>query len=144
MKVAIVITGLSTGGAETMLLKLLENIDRGRFAFHVISLTTLGEIGPRISSLGIPVEAMGMARGSLDLLAFFRLMRRLRELRVSIVHTWMYHADLLGGWPPEQPALEQSSGESGTLISTVTRPARRPGVWFGSTLSYRSGFRQAS
>ncbi|HEY4210717.1 MAG TPA: glycosyltransferase [Steroidobacteraceae bacterium] len=97
MRIAIVITGLSTGGAEMMLLKLLEGVDRERFAFHVISLTTLGEIGPRIGALGIPVEALGMGRGRLDPLRVIRLTRRLRELRVDIVHTWLYHADLLGG-----------------------------------------------
>jgi glycosyltransferase involved in cell wall biosynthesis len=97
MKVAIIISGLSTGGAEMMLLKLLQNIDRQRFAFHVVSLTTLGEIGGRISALGIPVEAMGMVRGRLNAVRVVRLARRLRELRVDIVHTWMYHADLLGG-----------------------------------------------
>ena len=64
MKIAIVITGLSTGGAETMLLKLLERIDRSAYAFHVFSLTDLGEIGPRIRALGIPVEALGMRRGA--------------------------------------------------------------------------------
>ena len=51
-----VITGLSTGGAEMMLLKLLKRIDRRRFSPHVISLTTKGEIGARIEALGIPVE----------------------------------------------------------------------------------------
>ncbi|MBK7046284.1 MAG: hypothetical protein IPH48_07155 [bacterium] len=37
-----VITGLSTGGAETMLLKLLERLP-GRFAPSVVSLTTEGD-----------------------------------------------------------------------------------------------------
>lgn len=41
-----------------MLLNLLERLDRNRFSPHVISLTTLGEIGPRIAALGIPVKAM--------------------------------------------------------------------------------------
>jgi len=97
MRIAIIITGLSTGGAETMLFKLLERIDRRRYEFYVISLTTLGEIGPRITELGIPVEALGMVRGSLDNPGIFRLFRRLRNLDVALVHTWMYHADLLGG-----------------------------------------------
>jgi glycosyltransferase involved in cell wall biosynthesis len=95
--VAIIITGLSTGGAEVMLLKLLEHIDRNQFSFHVFSLTDLGDVGPRIAALGVPVEAIGMARGTLDPRAVFRLARRLREIRPDLVHTWMYHADLLGG-----------------------------------------------
>jgi len=79
-----------------MLLKLLERLDAG-FSPHVISLTTMGEIGPRIQALGIPVEALCMKPGLPNPLAFFRLMRRLRSLKPDVVHTWMYHADLLGG-----------------------------------------------
>jgi glycosyltransferase involved in cell wall biosynthesis len=93
----LVITGLSTGGAEAMLLKLLEKIDRNRFAPTVISLTTAGEIGPRIEALGIPVHAMGMTPGALSLIKFVSLIRLLRLLKPDLVHTWMYHSDLLGG-----------------------------------------------
>ena len=96
MNISIVITGLSTGGAEIMLLKLLERIDRSRFSLHVFSLTTLGEIGPRIQALGIPVEAMGMNRHAPSPFAVAALARRLRETKTDLVHTWLYHADLLG------------------------------------------------
>lgn len=96
MKVSAIITGLYTGGAEIMLLKVLERLDP-RFSPQVISLTTRGEIGPRIQALGIPVEAVGMRPGAPSPLAFFRLVRRLKTLKPDVVHTWMYHADLLGG-----------------------------------------------
>ena len=97
MKLAIVITGLSTGGAEIMLLKVLEKINRHRFSPHVISLTTKGEIGARIEALGIPVEALGMRSGHFNPIKFLQLVHRLCTLHPSAVHTWMYHADLLGG-----------------------------------------------
>lgn len=97
MHIAFIITGLSTGGAETMLLKLLERLDRTRFSPHVISLTTLGEIGPHIAALGIPVEAMGMQPGLPSPIAFLRLVRQIRRMKPDVVHTWLYHADLLGG-----------------------------------------------
>ncbi len=98
MKLVIVITGLSTGGAEIMLLKVLERLNGRRFSPYVISLTELGEIGPRISALSIPVEAMGMRTERFpSLAAVFRLVARLKSLRPDIVHTWMYHADLIGG-----------------------------------------------
>lgn len=95
--VVYVITGLSIGGAETMLLKLLQNLDRGRFAPVVISLTSKGEIGPRIEVLGIPIHALGMKRGRPSLVMFMFLVNLLRDLRPCVVHTWMYHADLIGG-----------------------------------------------
>lgn len=97
MKLVIIITGLSTGGAEMALLKLLERIDRGRFSPRVISLTTRGEVGPRIEALGVPVEALDMRPGRFNPTKFLRLVHRLRELKPDAVHTWMYHADLLGG-----------------------------------------------
>lgn len=79
-----------------MLLKLLEQRD-SMVTPHVISLTTLGELGPRIQALGIPVEALGMRPGMPSPLAFFQLVRRLKTLKPDVVHTWMYHADLVGG-----------------------------------------------
>ena len=97
MRVALIITGLSTGGAETMLHKLLQNMDRSRFEPVVISLISKGEIGPRIEALGIPVHAMGMNPRLPNPLVLWRLARLLRQLRPDVVHTWMYHADLIGG-----------------------------------------------
>ena len=96
MRIVFVVTGLSIGGAEIMLLKVLERLD-ARFSPHVISLSTLGEIGPSIQKLGIPVEELRMRPGLPSPIAVFRLMRRIKSLKPDVVHTWMYHADLLGG-----------------------------------------------
>ena len=93
----IIITGLSTGGAEFMLLKLLQNLNRNRFQLRVISLTSRGEIGARIEALGIKVHALGMQSGALHPFKFIQLVRLLRYSKPDVVHTWMYHADLLGG-----------------------------------------------
>lgn len=97
MRVLYIITGLATGGAESMLLKLLERLDRERYTPVVISLTTIGDIGPRIVALGIPVLTLGMTSGLPSPSDFLRLLRQVRQLRPDIVHTWLYHADLLGG-----------------------------------------------
>lgn len=96
MNITIIITGLNTGGAEVMLLKLLERLSP-RFSIHVISLTDIGPIGQRMKSLGISVTALNMIRGVPDPIALFRLSQLLRRQKPDIVHTWMYHADLLGG-----------------------------------------------
>lgn len=97
MRVLYIITGLGTGGAETMLLKLLERLDRERYTPMVISLTTIGDIGPRIAALGIPVQALEMASGLPSPFGFLRLLGQIRQFKPDIVHTWLYHADLLGG-----------------------------------------------
>lgn len=97
IRITLIITNLATGGAETMLLKLLQNLDRSHFQPTVISLMGQGEIGPRIAALGIPVHTLGMRPGIPSLWILVRLARLLRQLRPDVVHTWLYHADLLGG-----------------------------------------------
>jgi len=97
VNIAFIITGLVVGGAETMLLKLLERLDRSKFRPMVISLTTEGDIGLRIASLGIPVVALGMRPSFPNPLLLLRLVGLIRRFKPDIVHTWMYHADLLGG-----------------------------------------------
>ena len=97
MRLVLIITGIFTGGAENMQLKLLERIDRTKFSCHVFSLTDAGEIGDRIAALGVPVETLGMRRGIPDPIRFIRLIFRLRQIKPDVVHTWLYHADLMGG-----------------------------------------------
>jgi len=97
VKIVHIITGLDAGGAETMLFKLLSRIDSGAFDSEVISLSTLGLIGPRIEALGVPVAALGLSSALPNPFAFASLIRRLASSRPAIVHCWMYHGNLLGG-----------------------------------------------
>jgi glycosyltransferase involved in cell wall biosynthesis len=92
-----IITDVSTGGAEIMLLKLISHLDRQRFASRVISLTDSGPIGDRLEALGVPVKVLGMRPGSPDPRAVVRLAGWLRQTPPALVQTWMYHADLVGG-----------------------------------------------
>jgi glycosyltransferase involved in cell wall biosynthesis len=97
-RILFIITGLSTGGAEMMLLKLLERLSKEHFEAHVISLTTPGELAPRIAAQGISVEAAGFRFGFYLPFEFIRLVRRIRSISPDIVHTWLYHADAAGGF----------------------------------------------
>jgi glycosyltransferase involved in cell wall biosynthesis len=97
MKVVHIITGLDVGGAEKMLAKLLA-ASAGRLDSHVISLTTKGPVAAEIECAGAKVHALNMAaRVSNAIRAFSRLVRILREIKPDVVHTWMYHSDLIGG-----------------------------------------------
>jgi glycosyltransferase involved in cell wall biosynthesis len=97
MKTTHVITGLDTGGAETMLYRLLLHTDRKAFESRVISLTDVGPIGEKIRALGVPVEELGMRRGVPNPLGVLWLARRLSLHPPDVVQTWMYQADLIGG-----------------------------------------------
>ncbi len=96
IKVVHVITGLSLGGAETMLYNLLRHTDRERFRPEVVSLTPGGELLPRIEDLGVPVTDLALKPGVANPLALFTLYRHLRRVRPLLLQTWLYHADLVG------------------------------------------------
>jgi glycosyltransferase involved in cell wall biosynthesis len=97
LRITHIITGLSTGGAEMMLYKLLAHLDRERYSCDVISLTSGGSVEQKIRNLGLPVKILGMRPGFPDPLAIFRLAGWLRHAPPDLVQTWMYHADLVGG-----------------------------------------------
>ncbi len=96
MKIVHVITGLSTGGAETTLASLLPRMDLSSFESNVVLLTGPGVLGPKIEAADIPVQALDLSPRPTAVRGFWRLYRWLRHERPDIVQTWMYHADLIG------------------------------------------------
>ncbi len=90
------IAGLELGGAQMTLCRLLERFDRSHFDHRVISLTGVGAAGERIRALGIEVRALGMRPGVPNPWGLLRLARWLRREPPNILHTWMYHSDLIG------------------------------------------------
>lgn len=96
IRVLHLISGLGTGGSETMLFKLLAAMDRRAFDQRVISLTAGGALADRLNAIGIDVTNLGMRAGVPHPMGLFRLVRGLRQWRPAIVQTWLYHADLLG------------------------------------------------
>jgi glycosyltransferase involved in cell wall biosynthesis len=90
------ITELDRGGAQTALYRLLAHTDRQRYAPRVLCLYNGDKVvAQQIRQLGIPVTDLGMTtQWRLD--AFWRLYRILRQERPSILHTWMFHANIPG------------------------------------------------
>ncbi|HUQ79564.1 MAG TPA: glycosyltransferase [Gemmatimonadaceae bacterium] len=94
MRVAHIITGLTTGGAERSLYRMLAStVVRGLGAV-VISMLDKGTLGPAIEDLGVPVYELGMKRGFPTPGAARRLAQILRSSRVDVVQGWMYHANV--------------------------------------------------
>ena len=97
MKVLHVIVGLNLGGAETILKNLIESNMNNRSSNVVVSLTSRGIIGDSLAAQGIHVHALGMS-SPLDLVGTLcQLIKLIRLYRPTIVQTWMYHADMIGG-----------------------------------------------
>lgn len=143
LKVLHIITGLSIGGAETMLVKVLSALPRADVASSVIALGRRGPIADRIEALGVPLVCLGAGRSLGGLLSapgsLARLAGLIRRAKPDVVQTWMYHANLLGGFaaalagkPPVVWGLRQSD-----LDPTRTKATTRLIARLGAALSRR-------
>jgi glycosyltransferase involved in cell wall biosynthesis len=129
-----IITTLTTGGAERMLLKLVKHMDSSRFQNRVIALGPMGIMGERIRALGIPIYTLDMRPDLPSPLALFRLIRGLRQYQPDIIQTWMYHADLMGTiasrWVPDAVLCWNIRTASPAIVKRLTRVAiMRPCTW---------------
>lgn len=91
------ITRLPIGGAERMLLGVLRHLDKERFESVVCCIQDRGELADEAETMGIPVIALGlMARGGHDRRVVPALRRLMREQRIDVMHSHLYHANLYG------------------------------------------------
>lgn len=94
-KIMHVITGLGDGGAEGVLTRLCllsKNLEH-----EVVSLIDAGKYGEVLVAAGIKVHYLKMNPARPNPLKLIKLISIIRESKPSVVQTWMYHADLLGG-----------------------------------------------
>lgn len=94
-KIVHIIADLDDGGAEAVLYRLATNDNALKHC--VISLMDIGKYGPLLLQEGVEVYCVNMPQGRVTLKGLWFLWKRLRALRPSVVQTWMYHADLIGG-----------------------------------------------
>ena len=94
MKILHIISGLSIGGAEMMLYKLLLATNRNIFNPIVISLTDYGTLGKDIKLLDIPVYKMDMTAGFLNPFKVWRFIKLIRKIKPELLQGWMYHGNL--------------------------------------------------
>ncbi len=99
IKVCHIITGLTTGGAETVLKRLIESDPESIPDIVVVSLThPLAIIGESLLNQGVKVYALNLSPLGFNIpIILWQLVKLIRQYQPQIVQTWMYHADLLGG-----------------------------------------------
>ena len=110
INVLYLITELRTGGAERALYDLATHLDRERFAPVAACLTGRGEVGAQLEDAGVPVHYLDM-KGKWDFRVLFRLRRLLREQEIDILHTFLFHANMVGrlaGRPAHTPVCVSS------------------------------------
>ncbi|MGE0315486.1 MAG: glycosyltransferase [Lautropia sp.] len=99
MKLLFVITKFGVGGAERMLLRLVEGL-APRFDPVVVSLsreTDEDSLAPAFQRTGAVVHTLDMTGLASAPAGVARLASLVRRHRPAVVNTWLYHADLVGG-----------------------------------------------
>jgi len=94
MRVTFVTSGLETGGAESVLLRLLPAMRAFGVESAVVSLRSVGTVGPLLQARSISVLALGMPAPASVLFGLRRLAREVRAWRPTLIHGWMYHGNL--------------------------------------------------
>ena len=97
LKVLHLITGLSSGGVENMLYKVVTRYDRERFKPVVCCIKSGGAVAESLKAEGIGVIMMNRMRGhGFDWRAVLEIQRMLKQVSVDVLRTHQYHANLYG------------------------------------------------
>lgn len=94
LKVAFVVTSIGTGGAESMLLRLVAAMDKNRFDPTVIVLSDRTPLADRLEQAGATVHSLASGRVLWRLRALVALFRIVKRLRPNVVQGWMVHGNL--------------------------------------------------
>ena len=97
LKVLHICDSLSVGGAERLILGMVEQMDRSRFEIHVCSLKVIRNdyLRPDFERMGVPLYSVN-AKRFYSLRTFQNIARYVREHDIDIVHTQLTSADIIG------------------------------------------------
>jgi len=92
-----IISGMSQGGAEGVLFRLITKLPQ--FEHIVVSLSGEGYYTNKYNNIDVASISFDLKNGSMfdRLKSSISLIRYINRSRVTLVQTWMYHADFFGG-----------------------------------------------
>lgn len=95
LRILHVISGLATGGAEVMLLKLVKAHKERHISSRVVCLRQDGSMIPYFREIGIEIICLGLEPGRLSsIIRVFRLVKILWSYKPHVIQGWMYHGNL--------------------------------------------------
>jgi glycosyltransferase involved in cell wall biosynthesis len=103
-----VISGLGTGGAENMLVRLACGLRHRGFQQHVVSVSSKGAHAEDLEASGIGVTALGVRSVVGAPAGVFRLAGVIRTFAPQVVQGWMYYGDLFAALAHKISSRQQS------------------------------------
>ena len=94
-KILFITTDMDAGGAENVLFNLLCSLNKKEI--RIISLTKKGFYGEELRKMGYEFYCLNIKRDLTIFHKLWRLIILIYKFKPFIVHTWLYHANLLGG-----------------------------------------------
>ena len=121
-----IITGLEDGGGEAVLFRLCTQDQSHQD--HVVSLMDAGKYGPLLEAKGVRITCLDMPRGRVTISGLWQLWRLICKERPTVIQTWMYHADLVGG------VIARLAGQRNVIwgihhTTLVPGQSRRTTIW---------------
>lgn len=95
VKILHLTTDSRIGGTEKNIISLVTHLNKDRYENTVVALMPGGEMIDGLRGYGIEAECLGMWN-KFDLSAIFKLYRIFREKKIDILHTYLFHANVLG------------------------------------------------
>lgn len=97
MRLVIIITGLASGGAEGMLVRLLTNLrERYDLEIRIFTLKNINFFKNDLENIGIKVTCINHGFNINTIAEIYYLSKYIIAYK-PVVNTWLYHADLFGG-----------------------------------------------
>jgi glycosyltransferase involved in cell wall biosynthesis len=96
LRVLHVITSLTVGGAERLVVSAAARLPRGRFDSAICCFAARGPLAADAEAAGVPIWCLDEFPGVGHPLAFVRLLRLIRGFRPDIVHTHLQSPNLYG------------------------------------------------
>lgn len=97
LRVLHLITTMPVGGAESLILTTIRELDSQAFTSVICCIQDKGPLGEETERQGIPVVALGrMQRKGFDRRVVGDLVSRIRRERIDVIHCHLHHAALYG------------------------------------------------
>lgn len=98
IRLTVLASTLTVGGAEQLLLELLRNLSPERLQTNVVFLKDPGQLGKEVQALGYPVES-GILRSTIDLRGIPRLVNTFRRTKTDVLLLINHRNTLFFGVP---------------------------------------------